>query len=60
MRGSKGARSDRNIETRKKKARRAIPRATVSRIQGNTAGARKRLKKMSGIVRARRAKAAAK
>lgn len=60
MSSSRGARSDRNIETRKKKARRAIPRTKVTRIQGNTAGARKRLKKLSGITRARKAKAAAK
>lgn len=51
------ARSDRNIETRKKKSRRAIPRAKVTRIQGNTAGARKRLKKLSGIKRAKATKA---
>lgn len=57
---SKGARSDRNIETRKKKARRVIPRAKVTRIQGNTAAARKRLKKLSGIARSAKAKAAAK
>lgn len=57
---SKGARSLRNIETRKKKARRAIPRAKVSRIQGNTAGARKRLRKLSGLARAAKAKQAAK
>ena len=43
----KSARSDRNIETRKKKARRAIPRAKVTRIQGNTPAARKRLKKLA-------------
>jgi hypothetical protein len=54
----KAARAPRNIETRKKKARRAIPRAKVTRIQGNTAGVRKRLKKLSGTARA--AKAAAK
>jgi hypothetical protein len=51
---AKGARSDRNIETRKKKARRAIPRAKVTRIQGNTAGVRKRLKKAAGIARAKK------
>jgi hypothetical protein len=51
------ARSDRNIETRKKKARRAIPRAKVTRIQGNTSGARKRLKKLAGKARAKAAKA---
>jgi hypothetical protein len=49
----KGARSPRNIETRKKKARRAIPRAKVTRIQGNTAAARKRLKKLAGKARVR-------
>jgi hypothetical protein len=54
---AKGARSDRNIETRKKKARRAIPRAKVTRIQGNTAGVRKRLKKAAGIARANKAAA---
>lgn len=41
------ARSDRNIETRKKKARRVIDRAKVTRVQGNTAGVRKRLKKLA-------------
>jgi hypothetical protein len=45
------ARSDRNIETRKKKARRSIARPKTTRIQGNTAGARKRLKKAAGIAR---------
>ncbi len=54
---AKGARSDRNIETRKTKARRAIPRAKVTRIQGNTAGVRKRLKKAAGIARANKAAA---
>jgi hypothetical protein len=42
------ARSARAVETQKKKARRAIPRAKVSRNQGNTAAVRKRLKKLSG------------
>jgi hypothetical protein len=55
----KSARSARNVETRKKKARRAIPRDTVTRVQGNTAAARKRLKKQSGIARQAKAKAAA-
>ncbi len=55
----KGARSLRNVETRKKKARRVIPRAKVTRIQGNTSAVRKRLKKQSGINRAAKAKAAA-
>jgi len=51
-------RSLRNVETQKKKRRRAIPRAKVTRIQGNTSGVRKRLKKQAGIARV--AKAAAK
>jgi hypothetical protein len=46
------ARSARNVETAKKKRRRAIPRKKVTRIQGNTAGVRKRLKKLSGKARA--------
>lgn len=54
---AKAARSDRNIETRKKKARRAIPRAKVTRIQGNTPAVRKRLKKMAGKARAAAVKA---
>lgn len=52
-------RSLRNVETQKKKARRAIPRAKVTRIQGNTAAVRKRLKKLAGKARAGAAKAAA-
>ena len=55
----KSARSPRNAETRKKKAAHAIPRAKVTRIQGNTAAARKRLKKLSGLARAAKAKATA-
>jgi hypothetical protein len=51
-------RSLRNIETRKKKSKRAIPRATRTRIQGNTAGARKRLKKQAGLRRGTKAAAA--
>ena len=47
-----------NVQKQKKKARRAIPRAKVTRIQGNTAAVRKRLKKMSGIARSAKAKAA--
>ena len=50
-------RSARNVEKQKKKARRAAPRAKVTRIQGNTAGVRRRLKKMSGKARAAKAKA---
>jgi hypothetical protein len=53
------ARTARSVETQKKKARRAIPRAKVTRIQGNTAAARKRLKKASGKARAAKAKASA-
>lgn len=41
-----------NIQKQKKKARRVIPRAPVSRIQGNTAAVRKRLKKLAGKARA--------
>jgi hypothetical protein len=48
-------RSERNIEKQKKKKRRVIPRAKVSRIQGNTLGARQRLKKLAGRARARKA-----
>jgi hypothetical protein len=49
----------RAVETQKKKARRVIPRAKVTRIQGNTPAVRKRLKKMAGLARAAAAKAAA-
>jgi hypothetical protein len=49
------ARSERNIEKQKKKKRRAIPRAKINRIQGNTLGARQRLKKLAGRARARKA-----
>ena len=55
----KSARSARNVETQKKKARRVIPRSKVTRLLGNTSAARKRLKKMSGIARQAKAKAAA-
>jgi len=50
-------RSLRNVETRKKKSRRAIPRSKVTRVQGNTGGVRRRLKKVAN--KARGAKAAA-
>ncbi len=46
-----------NVQKQKKKARRAIPRPTQTRIQGNTTAARKRLKKLSGIARAKKASA---
>ena len=45
------ARHPRKVEIQKKKARRAIPRAKVTRIQGNTSAVRKRLKKMAGKAR---------
>jgi len=50
-------RSLRHVETRKKKSRRAIPRSKVTRVQGNTGGVRRRLKKVAN--KARGAKAAA-
>jgi hypothetical protein len=49
-------RSLRNIETRKKKARRALPRAKITRIQGNTAAVRRRLKKLASKARAAKAR----
>jgi hypothetical protein len=52
MKSKTSTRSPRNIETRKKKARRVIPRSKVTRIQGNTSAVRKRLKKLAGIRRA--------
>jgi hypothetical protein len=50
-------RSARNVEKQKKKKRRALPRAKATRIQGNTLGARQRLKKMAGKARARKSAA---
>ncbi|MBX9926132.1 MAG: hypothetical protein K2Y05_07220 [Hyphomicrobiaceae bacterium] len=43
----------------KRQALRKIPRAKISRPQGNTAAIRKRLKKLSGLMRADRAREAA-
>lgn len=43
------ARSLRNIETRKKKARRKADRPKVSRPSGNSAGVRRQLKKLAGL-----------
>jgi hypothetical protein len=43
--------SPKNIQKQKKKARRAIPRAKVTRVQGNTAAVRRRLKKNAGKAR---------
>ena len=48
-------RSARNVETQKKKKRRAADRKKVTRIQGNTLGARRRLKKLAGKARAKAA-----
>lgn len=45
------ARSLRNTLARKKQASRKIARPKVTRIQGNTAGVRKRLKKEAGKAR---------
>jgi hypothetical protein len=44
-----------NVQKQKKKARRTIPRPAQSRIQGNTAGVRTRLKKLAGRARAKKA-----
>jgi hypothetical protein len=52
-------RTHRHVETQKKKKRRAIPRAKVTRSQGNTASVRKRLKKQAGQARAASAAASA-
>ena len=49
---AKSSRSARNVETRKKKAARAAPRAKVTRNQGNTAAVRKQLKKLACKARA--------
>lgn len=43
----RSARSLRAIETRKKKAKRTLPRGPQSRNQGNTAGVRRSLKKQA-------------
>ncbi|MFM1815847.1 MAG: hypothetical protein RLZ98_2542 [Pseudomonadota bacterium] len=47
MPAAKGSQSPRNIETRRKKKAHAIPRAKVTRIQGNAPGVRKRLRKLA-------------
>lgn len=57
---ARGARSPRNIETRKKKARRAIPRKPVTTSLGNTLGSRQKAKKAAGKRLQAKAKAAAK
>ena len=48
-------RTHRHVETLNKKRRRAIPRAKVTRIQGNTASVRRRLKKQAGVARVAKA-----
>jgi hypothetical protein len=48
------ARTARKVEIQKKKRNRTIPRAPVTRNQGNTAGARKRLKKEAGLARGKK------
>lgn len=51
--------SPRGILVAKRKASRTIRRSKVTRPQGNTAAVRKRLKKLSGLIRADRARDAA-
>ena len=51
------ARAARPTKIRKRKAARKIPRAKLTRVQGNTAGVRTRLKKQAGIKRGKAAKA---
>lgn len=59
MAAARGSRSLRNIETRKKKARRTIPRVKAQPNAGNTIGARVRAKKEAGKRRAAKASAVA-
>ena len=49
---AKAARSARHVETRKKKAKRRIPRKKITRNQGNTKAVRIQLKKEAGYARA--------
>lgn len=53
------ARSARNVETQKKKARRKADRPKVSRPTGNTAGVRRQLKKLAGLRNGQAKEAAA-
>ena len=55
MAAAKGARQARNVEKRKKKVKRAIPRKKVSSLRGNTLAARTRVKKVAGKKRAAKA-----
>ena len=59
MAAQRGARSARNVEKRKKKARRTIPRKKATSSIGTTVGARVRAKKTAGKKRAAKAKASA-
>lgn len=43
------ARSARNVETQKKKARRKADRPKLTRPTGNTPGVRRQLKKLAGL-----------
>jgi hypothetical protein len=52
---ARGARSPRNIEKQKKKARRAAPRAKAKVSMGNTLRARVQAKKRAGKARAAKA-----
>ena len=52
------ARSARNVETQKKKARRKADRPKLSRPTGNTAGVRRQLKKLAGLRQSRATEAA--
>ncbi len=56
---TRGARSPRNIEKRKRKAGHKVPRAKVTRTQGNTAACRKMLRKQALIRVVRKAAEAA-
>jgi hypothetical protein len=49
--------SAKNILKQKRKAARKVARPAQSRIQGNTAGARNRLKKVAGLKRTAKASA---
>lgn len=57
MAAARGARSARNVEKRKKKVRRAIPRKKATALRGNTLAARRRVKKVAGKKRAAKARA---
>jgi hypothetical protein len=53
---ARGARSARNVEKQKKKARRVIARKKTTRSAGNTMGARRSAKKAAGKKRATKAR----